>query len=164
MDEESKYRVEKDDEEHGGEQERKGFLRPLPEPEKPVRTTKRGKGAVTKLLGITMYERTRDAIIILVMPLFVGLISLVLFVLVLMSGRRELRTWVFCCLLLSVALNALLTFGMRSSSDVNQALVWERPLIVFGFATFVFYYHFGISDLKLIINYCFVLWYKWYKC
>ncbi len=95
MDEESKYRVEKEDEELGGEQERKGFLRPLPEPEATPKTERRGKGAVTKLLGITMYEKTRDALIILVMPLFVGLIDANLYALVIIDVLPDSTLYLF---------------------------------------------------------------------
>ncbi|MBN2228185.1 MAG: hypothetical protein JW779_01255 [Candidatus Thorarchaeota archaeon] len=73
MDEESKYRVEK--EEDLDQQEPRGFLRPLPESEKKPTGARRGKGAMTKLLGISMYENTRDILVLLIMPLFVGLID-----------------------------------------------------------------------------------------
>ena len=73
MDEEIKYRVESEEEVE--EQEKKGFLRPLPQAEAAPLREKRKKGAVTKLLGITMYEKNRDTLVLLLMPLFVGLID-----------------------------------------------------------------------------------------
>jgi len=85
LDEETKYRVEEELEKQDEQQERKGFLRPLPEPiEKPV-TERRKKGAVTKLLGITMYEKNRDILVLLLMPLFVGLVDANVFALVIID-------------------------------------------------------------------------------
>lgn len=95
MDEETRYRVEKEDEELDTKQEAKGFLRSLPEPEVKPRMEKRGKGAVTKLLGITMYERNRDALIILVMPLFVGLIDANLYALVIIDVLIDSTIFLF---------------------------------------------------------------------
>ncbi len=71
MEDETKYRVEAPDE----QEEKKGFLRPLPEPEQSHLPHNRKKGAITKLLGITMYERTRDTIMLLLMPALAAIID-----------------------------------------------------------------------------------------
>ncbi len=71
MEDETKYRVEAPEE----QEEKKGFLRPLPESEELPHTYRRKKGAITKLLGITMYERTRDIIMLILMPSLAAIID-----------------------------------------------------------------------------------------
>lgn len=71
MEDETKYRVEAPDE----QEEKKGFLRPLPESEELPPSYTRKKGAITKLFGITMYERTRDIIMLLLMPILAAIID-----------------------------------------------------------------------------------------
>ena len=51
----------------------------------------------------------------------------------------------FCLLLLCVSLWSLLVFGMRSASNVDGALAWQRVMVVFYYATYALYYHFTIS-------------------
>jgi hypothetical protein len=81
MEDETKYRVEAPDE----QEEKKGFLRPLPEAEQSHLPRNRKKGAITKLLGITMYERTRDTIILFLMPCLAAIIDTNLYALVIIG-------------------------------------------------------------------------------
>lgn len=81
----------------------------------------------------------------LVPPLVVFVSGLILALLVLRSARRSLTKQVFCCLVVSVALTGFVVFGMRSSPDVERAVVWDRAAFVLAFAVFVFYYHFTIA-------------------
>jgi len=81
-------------------------------------------------------------------PLFSAAISLGLAILVLLKGRRNLSTWIFCGLVLSVTLISLLIFGMRSSPDTHRALPWDRAVPVAAYGTFIFYYHFSLTYTK----------------
>jgi hypothetical protein len=72
MEEESKFRVEAPEQE---EKEKTGLLRPLPETTKAT-TTRKGKvEPIVKLLGISMTERRRDSLVMILMPLLAGLID-----------------------------------------------------------------------------------------
>jgi len=75
-------------------------------------------------------------------PLFATAITVALLTMVLLRARRSLSTWLFCGVLLSVALWSLLTFGMRSSPDVYRAVFWARGHLVTGFAIYILFYHF----------------------
>ena len=77
-------------------------------------------------------------------PLMTLSASLLLITMVLRWGRKSFSTLLFIGFLLSIGLWAFLLFGMRSSPDVHQALIWERALPAIGYATFVLYYHFTL--------------------
>ncbi len=77
-------------------------------------------------------------------PLVTLSASLLLITMVLRWGRKSFSTLLFIGFLLSIGLWAFLLFGMRSSPDVHQALIWERALPAIGYATFVLYYHFTL--------------------
>lgn len=96
-------------------------------------------------------------------PIFVLIACLILAVFTLYRTPRDYARWLFFCLLLSMALWSLLTFGMRSSADVRQALLWEKVLILAAVMVFVIYYHFTLILVHtraksgvLIILYCFL--------
>ncbi len=73
MEDESKFRVEAPEEE---EKEKKGLFRPLPETAPSPTVTIKGKvEPIVKLLGISMTEKRRDLIVMILMPLLVGLID-----------------------------------------------------------------------------------------
>ncbi|MFH0768026.1 MAG: histidine kinase N-terminal 7TM domain-containing protein, partial [Chloroflexota bacterium] len=72
-------------------------------------------------------------------------ISLALVVLVWRKGSWTFGSKIFCYVLLSMMLWSLVTFGMRSSPDVHQAVLWDRLVPTFGFALLVLYYHFSLA-------------------
>ena len=92
MDEETKYRVESEDQQE--EKEKTGFLRPLPEPEQKLQ--KKGKGgAITTLLGFQIYERNRDILVLLIVPLMVGLIDANIFGLIIIDALNDSAIYIF---------------------------------------------------------------------
>ncbi|MBD3404518.1 MAG: hypothetical protein GF411_00105 [Candidatus Lokiarchaeota archaeon] len=96
MSDESKYRVEAEDDEV---EEKKGFFRPLPE-DRPVQSGDK-KQPIVKLLGISMYEKTRDRIIILLVPFLVALINANVFSLVIIQALPESSLFLFVIPMLS---------------------------------------------------------------
>ncbi len=76
MEDESKFRVEAPEQE---EEEKTGLLRPLPETAKPTISREGKVEPIVKLLGIGMTERRRDRLVMILMPLFVGLIDAYLY-------------------------------------------------------------------------------------
>lgn len=76
---EEKYRVEAPEEDQEPE-EKKGLLRPLPMREEKVRLDKDGRPQpVVKLLGVSMFEKRKDQLIMILIPALVGLIDTSLF-------------------------------------------------------------------------------------
>jgi len=78
-------------------------------------------------------------------PLLGAFVVILLLVLVWQKGRRDFSSRILCCLLLSVGLWALFVFGMRSSPDTHQAVLWARLIVPAAYAIFVFYYHFSLA-------------------
>ncbi|MHA1926148.1 MAG: hypothetical protein ACW974_09560, partial [Candidatus Thorarchaeota archaeon] len=72
MEEESKFRVEAPEQD---EKERTGLFKPLPDTTKPT-TSRKGKvEPIVKLLGVSMTERRRDRLVMILMPILAGLID-----------------------------------------------------------------------------------------
>ena len=65
-------------------------------------------------------------------PLVVSGVCLILIAVVLRDVRRSWASWIFCGLLLSVAVVSLLLFVMRTSPDAQQALIWVRIVAAVG--------------------------------
>ncbi len=78
-------------------------------------------------------------------PLVALFVSFALIVIVVTWGRRGSVSWVFSALLFSVGIWGFLLFGMRSSPDVELAVIWGRIASVPAVATFVLFYHFTIA-------------------
>ena len=78
-------------------------------------------------------------------PLAAFVTSIILIALVLRGARRSSSRSIFCGLLLSLGLWGLLLFGMRSSPDVDRALVWDKTLPVVYYFAFLLYYHFTLT-------------------
>jgi hypothetical protein len=89
MDEESRYRTEKPSEDE--EKPKVGFLSPLPEA--PVKM--KGKGAITKFLGITMHEDKRDLLVLILIPLFVAIIDANIYALVIIDALPDSAFYLF---------------------------------------------------------------------
>ncbi len=98
MNEETKYRVETPEEDE--QQEKKGFFRPLPETT-DFRKPKGAKGAITKFLGMTIYEKNRDLLVLLLLPMFGGLIDANIFGLIVIDFLPAEATYMFIIPLLA---------------------------------------------------------------
>lgn len=81
----------------------------------------------------------------LVPPLIALLSCSILATVVWHWGRKSFSSRLFIGLLICVGLGGLVLFGMRSSPDLQRALLWDRALPAFTCATFVLYYHFTIA-------------------
>jgi PAS domain S-box-containing protein len=86
-----------------------------------------------------------SAPVYLLPPLILFVAGLVLLSVVLRGTRGNFTGRILSFLLLSIALGGFAIFGMRSSPDVEQALIWDRISFVAAFAVFVFYYHFTLA-------------------
>ena len=94
MADEEKYRVEPQDTEE--QEEKKGLFRPLPQTEREYRSSvgKRPQ-PVVRLLGIPMYEKHRDVLVMLLMPILTGLIDTAIYSFVTISAVETSATYMF---------------------------------------------------------------------
>ncbi|MFC2005127.1 ATP-binding protein [Chloroflexota bacterium] len=78
-------------------------------------------------------------------PLVTLIVNLVLIFLVWRSGRRNFSNRLFVLCLISMAVWSFLLLGMRASSDLHKALLWEKATTATTFSSFLFFYHFSIT-------------------
>ena len=81
----------------------------------------------------------------LLSPLIITGAVIVLILLVWKKSRWDFSSKLFLGMLLSLGLWALFTFMMRSSPDIDHALLWEKILIALGIPLFALYYHFTLA-------------------
>jgi len=94
MADEEKYRVDSPDEEE--QVEKKGFFRPLPKTEKKFKIVE-GKRPqpIVKLLGISMNEKKRDLVLLLLMPFLTALLETTIFSYVIVNMLESSSTYLF---------------------------------------------------------------------
>ncbi len=111
MSDETKYRIEAPEEEKE-EKEKKGFLRPLPTAPEPVSSKSM---PITKFLGITMYEKNRDIIVLLLIPAIVGIIDASVFAQIIVGNLPDSALYIFLIPMLA-AISIGLLCGKTSHS------------------------------------------------
>ncbi|MGY5863512.1 MAG: hypothetical protein RTV41_02850 [Candidatus Thorarchaeota archaeon] len=93
MTDEEKIRTEAPDEEP---EEKKGFFRPLPEREEKRYTKKDGRPQpIVKLLGFSMRERTRDRILLVLIPALVGFMNTTIYSMIVTNQLESSATYLF---------------------------------------------------------------------
>ncbi len=134
MADEEKYRVESREEEE--EQiEKKGFFRPLPEKKQEYKVVE-GKRPqpIVKLLGISMKEKKRDLIILLLMPFLTALIDTAIFSFVTVNIWEGSATYLFY-----IPTLAAIPIGLTVSET--------GPALIGGFLSAVFFLIFFVLFL-----------------
>ena len=82
-------------------------------------------------------------------PLIAAGIGVGLIVTVLLHKHKARSHWLLLFILVAITTWALIIFAMRSSPDVEQALLWDRAVIFFIFAVPLLYYHFSLAVTKI---------------
>lgn len=94
MADEEKYRVESPEEEE--QEEKKGFFRPLPTKEKQLKIVEGERPQpIVKLLGISMREKRRDLLLLILMPFLTALINTAIFSFVTVNMWEGSATYLF---------------------------------------------------------------------
>lgn len=75
MADEEKYRLEDPEQVDEPVEEKKGLFRPLPKSERKTHVKDGKAQPIVKFLGISMYEKNRDILVLLLMPMLTGLIN-----------------------------------------------------------------------------------------
>ena len=133
MADEEKYRVEPQGVEE--KEEKKGLFRPLPQPEQEFKKTD-GKRPqpVVKLLGISMYERHRDILLIILMPMLTGLIDTGIYSFVIISAVETNATYMFL-------------FPALAAIPIGLVVSETGPALVSGFLSAIFFMVFFVAFL-----------------
>ena len=141
MADEEKVRVETPEEEEKPV-ERKGLLKPLPTREQPKYTDSAGRPQpIVKLLGISMAEKRRDSVILILIPALVGIIDTTIFSYIFTHSLPFNATWV-----LFIPIIIAIPIGL-TASGAGSALVGA-----FLGALFFFIFHIVfLSSPALII-------------
>ncbi len=114
---EEKYRIETPDEEEEPE-EKKGFFRPLPTKEEPRYIDKNGRPQpIVKLLGVSMTEKRKDLLMLLLIPALVAIIDTSFYSFILISVVESSTTTLFV-----IPAIVAIPIGL-TSPDAGKALV-----------------------------------------
>ena len=120
MADEEKYRTETPEEEEAPE-EKKGLLRPLPTEEveeKPKYFDKDGRPQpIVRLLGVSMPEKRRDRLMLLLIPLMVGVIDTLIYSNVVIANLPSSSIYLFF-----IPVIVSIPIGL-TSADVGKALI-----------------------------------------
>ena len=114
---EEKYRTETPEEDEAPI-EKKGLLRPLPSKEEPKYVYKDGRPQpIVRLLGISMSEKRRDRVILLLIPIMVGIIDTLIYSNVVTSNWPNSATFLFF-----IPIIVSIPIGL-TASDVGTGLI-----------------------------------------
>lgn len=82
----------------------------------------------------------------LVPPLVAAGVSLGLLGVIVRYGRRVFARRLLAYMVIGLALTGFFLFAMRTSTNAQQAVLWERPIFCAVYSTFVFFYHFILAS------------------
>lgn len=140
MTNEEKYRLEDPDKEEDKLVEKKGLFRPLPQSVQNVRA-KNGKAQpIVKFLGISMHEKNRDIIVLILMPMLTAIINVSILSFVTLSLVE--RTAVFLFLLPTIA-----------AIPIGLVIAETGPALIGGFLSSIFFLIFFVFFLTSPVFY-----------
>ncbi len=93
MADEEKFRLEEPEDDTS--EEKKGFFRPLPKSEQKTRVKDGKVQPVVKFLGISMYEKSRDILVLILMPILTAIITATIYSFVTLSLWENNATFLF---------------------------------------------------------------------
>ncbi|MFX1482081.1 MAG: hypothetical protein ACFFCP_02725 [Promethearchaeota archaeon] len=138
MTEEDKYRIEAPED----EEEKKGFFRPLPEKKQPKHLDKDGRPQpIVRLLGVSMPEKTRDRLILILIPALVAFINTTIYSMVLTNQLDNSATYLFF-----IPIVIAIPIGL-TASEAGQALIGGFLAAMF----FLFFFVIFLSSPGLMV-------------
>lgn len=132
MAEEEKFRLE-EPEEKDPAQEKKGLYRPLPEVEKKTRRKDGKAQPIVKFLGISMYEKNRDILVLILMPMLSALINTSIYSFVILNLWENSSTYLFF-----IPVIVAIPIGL-AIADTGHALIGGFLSAVFFFVFFIIF-------------------------
>jgi len=131
MTDEEKVRTEAPEEEP---EEKKGFFRPLPEREEKKRVGKDGRlQPIVKLLGISMTEKNRDRLMLLLIPAFVAFINTTIYSMIITNQVPSEATYLFF-----IPIIVAIPIGL-TAADAGRALTGGFFAAMFFLVFFIFF-------------------------
>ena len=131
MADEEKIRTETPDEE---QEEKKGFFRPLPEAEVKKRVGKNGRPQpIVKLLGLSMAEKTRDRLLLILIPALVAFVNTTIYSMIITNQISSDSTYLFF-----VPIIIAIPIGL-TAVDAGKALTGGFFAAIFFLFFFIFF-------------------------
>ena len=134
MTNEEKFRLEDPEQEEEPAEEKKGLFRPLPQAEQKTRVRDGKAQPVVKFLGIPMFEKRRDLLVIILMPILTAIINSSVFSFVTLSLVESSATYLF-----SIPVIAAIPIGL--------VVAETGPALVSGFLSSIFFMIFFVLFL-----------------
>ena len=133
MTNEEKFRLE-DPEEEEPVEEKKGLFRPLPKTETKTRVKDGRPQPVVKFLGISMFEKRRDILVIILMPMLTAIINTSIFSFVTLSLVEGSATYLFY-------------LPVVAAIPIGLVIAETGPALVGGFLSSIFFLIFFVFFL-----------------
>ena len=134
MADEERYRLEEPEQVEEPEEEKKGLFRPLPKSETKIRVKDGKAQPIVKFLGISMYEKNRDILVLLLMPMLTGLIN------------SSVYSYVTLSLVPSTA-EYLFYIPVLAAIPIGLVIAETGPALIGGFLSALFFFIFFILFL-----------------
>ncbi|MGY5860081.1 MAG: hypothetical protein RTU63_11980 [Candidatus Thorarchaeota archaeon] len=134
MTNEEKFRLEDPEEEVEPVEEKKGLFRPLPQSEQKTRMKDGKSQPITRFLGITMLEKHRDIIAIILMPMLTAIINSSIFSFVTLSLVEGTATYLFF-------------LPVVAAIPIGLVIAETGPALVGGFLSSIFFLIFFVLFL-----------------
>ena len=132
MADEEKFRLEEPEEDTS--EEKKGFFRPLPKSEQETKVKDGRPQPIVKFLGISMYEKNRDRLVLILMPVLTAIINVTIYSYVTLSIWENNATFLFF-----IPVLAAIPIGLVISET--------GPALIGGFLSSLFFFIFFILFL-----------------
>ena len=133
MTDEEKFRLQ-DPEEELTDDEKKGFFRPLPKTEKEVRVKDGKAQPITRFLGISMYEKNRDILLLILMPFLTAVINTTIYTFVTLHLWENSATFLFF-------------IPIVTAIPIGLVIAETGPALIGGFLSAIFFFIFFVLFL-----------------
>jgi len=132
MTDEEKFRLEEP--EDNASERKKGFFRPLPKTEQKTRVKDGKPQPVVKFLGISMYEKNRDRLVMILMPMLTAIINVTIYSYVTLSIWESSATFLFF-------------IPVIAAIPIGLVIAETGPALIGGFLSSFFFFIFFITFL-----------------
>lgn len=134
MADEEKFRLEEPEDDIS--EKKKGFFRPLPESKQKTKIKDGKPQPVVKFLGISMYEKNRERLVIVLMPMLTAIINVTIYSYVTLSLWENNATFLFF-------------LPVLAAIPIGLVVTETGPALIGGFLSSIFFFIFFIIFLTL---------------
>jgi hypothetical protein len=135
MADEEKYRLEEPEQDDKPVEEKKGLFRPLPEKEQKTIMKDGRPQPIVKFLGISMFEKRRDLLVIILMPILTAIINVTIYSFVTMSIVDSSATYLFF-------------LPVIAAIPIGLVVAETGPALISGFLSSIFFLVFFVIFLS----------------